>query len=60
MILKLVISAAGLLVLGFIIDFIFSLGDDPREPPRLRPQIPVIGHVIGLMRHGPSYSKITR
>lgn len=60
MILKLIYSVTGLVVLAYMVDFIFSVCDDPREPPRLRPKIPVIGHVIGLMRHGPSYSKITR
>ena len=28
---------------------------DPREPPLLKPRPPLIGHIIGLARHGVDY-----
>ncbi|KAK4156579.1 cytochrome P450 [Chaetomidium leptoderma] len=28
---------------------------DPREPPLLKPRIPLIGHIIGMMRHQAHY-----
>lgn len=28
---------------------------DPREPPVISPTIPLIGHIIGLMRYGTDY-----
>jgi len=28
---------------------------DPREPPALKATIPLIGHIIGLLRHGIDY-----
>lgn len=30
---------------------------DAREPPVMRPRIPVIGHLIGMIQHGPHYFK---
>ncbi|KAI1116688.1 cytochrome P450 [Nemania sp. NC0429] len=59
MIAIIVCGAAGLLLLGFVADFFASLGDDPREPRRLQPRVPVVGHILGLLRHGPTYYKIT-
>jgi hypothetical protein len=31
---------------------------DPREPPRINPKPPVIGHLIGLMKHHAMYFKM--
>jgi hypothetical protein len=28
---------------------------DPREPPVLKPTIPLVGHIVGLARHGVNY-----
>lgn len=28
---------------------------DPREPPEIKPTIPVVGHLINLVRNGLSY-----
>lgn len=28
---------------------------DPREPPRVHARIPVIGHILGIIRHGIPY-----
>jgi hypothetical protein len=33
---------------------------DPREPPLLRPAIPVVGHVIGMMKEQLNYYAILR
>ena len=57
---EIVYSAGALLALAFAVDFYFSLRDDPREPPRLRPKIPLIGHLIGLIRYGTVYYSVTR
>jgi len=42
-------------ILAYGIDFLFSYLDDPREPRRVAPKIPVIGHFLGLLRHGWDY-----
>ncbi len=51
---------AGLAFIAFAIDFLFRLRDDPREPPRLGPKVPLIGHVIGMMQYGSAYYNKTR
>lgn len=44
-----------------IVSIIFSLWAlsrnkvDPREPPEVRSAIPVVGHIINLVRNGLSY-----
>jgi len=30
---------------------------DPREPPVIYPKIPLIGHFIGMLTHGSTYTK---
>lgn len=53
------ILIAGVLIVGFccIVHF-FTPKLDPREPPLISPKIPLIGHVIGILRHGlPYYAK---
>ena len=30
------------------------------EPPLVRAQVPIIGHLLGLMRHGVSYYRMLR
>ncbi|KAL3430191.1 cytochrome P450 [Aspergillus tetrazonus] len=47
-----------LLILGAItaLGYILSQhGLDPREPPEVHSKIPIIGHLLGLMRHGMGY-----
>jgi hypothetical protein len=36
-------------------DWLFSLWDDPTEPPRVKAVIPLIGHLLGLIKSGSSY-----
>lgn len=31
---------------------------DPREPPVVKPSIPWVGHIIGIIRHQADYSRI--
>lgn len=59
MIRELAYGLVGLVLLAYVVDFLYSLRDDPREPPRIRPKVPIIGHVLGLMQHGPTYYKKT-
>lgn len=33
---------------------------DPCEPPLVKPTIPIIGHIIGIVQHQSSYHKILR
>jgi len=60
MIRELAYGIAGLVLLAYAVDFLFSLGDDPREPPRIRPKVPLIGHLLGIMGSGPVYYSQTR
>lgn len=57
---ELTIVLAGILILAYAIDFLFSHLDDPQEPRRVSSHIPIIGHVLGLLRHGFGYYGITR
>lgn len=52
---ELVCGVVGLALLAYVGEYLFSLGDDPKEPPRLRSRVPLIGHVLGFLRSGPSY-----
>lgn len=33
---------------------------DPLEPPCLKPTIPLVGHIIGIIQHQSNYHKILR
>jgi hypothetical protein len=33
---------------------------DPREPPILKPTIPFVGHLIGLIRHGSHFLRLLK
>lgn len=50
-------AAVTALVLAIIIKIVVTLGPayDPREPPLVKPKIPVIGHFIGLGLHRVHY-----
>lgn len=46
------------ILIAMIVAFlVHTLGPrvDPREPPLIKPRIPFIGHIIGLMRHQANY-----
>jgi hypothetical protein len=55
MIHELVYGFVGLVLLAYTAEYLLSLRDDPREPPRLQSKVPLIGHVLGLINSGPSY-----
>ncbi|KAK4142933.1 cytochrome P450 [Dichotomopilus funicola] len=43
------------LVVFWLLGYLFSAPYDPQEPPLVKPKIPFIGHIIGLLRHGTRY-----
>ena len=47
-------------VLAYILDLLFARLDNPREPRRVSPAIPVVGHVVGFLYHGFDYYEILR
>lgn len=44
-----------LVTICYLSDWLFSLWDSPSSPPRVRPRVPVIGHLLGLIKSGTSY-----
>ena len=55
MLYELLYGLLGLVLLAYAAEFLLSLRDDAREPRRLRSKVPLVGHVIGIVRSGPSY-----
>ncbi|KAI0118645.1 cytochrome P450 [Nemania sp. FL0031] len=55
MLVELATSLLAAITLAYVIEFARSCSDDPREPRRLRPRIPLVGHILGLLRYGPLY-----
>ncbi|KAK7995168.1 hypothetical protein PG990_013941 [Apiospora arundinis] len=41
-----------------ILNYCSTLPYDPKQPPCIRPKIPIIGHMVGLLRHGTGYYSI--
>ncbi len=39
----------------FLLNWLLCLSQDPREPPLIRPGIPLIGHLVGMIRDGSAY-----
>jgi hypothetical protein len=52
-----VVAGTGLaLVVGiYLLDYFFANFHDPREPVHIRPGIPLIGHMLGMVREGSRY-----
>ena len=46
---------AGILVIGVLSRWLFNVKLDDNEPPALRPRVPVIGHLVGLMTQGTDF-----
>lgn len=42
-------------VLAFVLARLVSVQKDPREPPFLPAKIPLVGHLLGIIRHGADY-----
>jgi len=54
-----VFTSITLLVIGAIALLQWST-PDPREPPVLPPKFPLIGHVIGMVKHEVEYYRLLR
>ncbi|KAI9903489.1 hypothetical protein N3K66_000018 [Trichothecium roseum] len=55
MLYEICVGVIGVLALLYGVDFIIAHADDPREPPRLSSAVPLVGHLLGVLRHGPAY-----
>ncbi|KAI0124118.1 cytochrome P450 [Xylariales sp. AK1849] len=53
------IVLVGIVILAYGIEFLFTQFDDPREPRRVSPKIPVIGHLLGYLSYGFNYYNLT-
>ncbi|KAK6509867.1 hypothetical protein TWF481_004595 [Arthrobotrys musiformis] len=51
-------GAAGVVGLLLLLDQWSRRGYDPKEPPIVAPSIPLIGHLIGFIRHATGYAAI--
>jgi hypothetical protein len=49
---------AGAVLLGALVLLRLWRAKDPREPPEMPCSIPIIGHLIGMGKHGHQYYKI--
>ncbi|KAB5518657.1 cytochrome P450 [Coniochaeta sp. 2T2.1] len=48
----------GVITVILFLSFLYKFSSprmDPREPPILKPRIPLVGHIVGLARHGVDY-----
>ena len=54
------VGFAAIFIVGYITDRLFGYLDDPQEPCRIHPKVPVIGHFLGLIRYGWDYYGIVR
>ncbi|KPM36728.1 hypothetical protein AK830_g9850 [Neonectria ditissima] len=48
-------SLTGFVLLAFATEWALTLFDDPREPKRVQPRVPLLGHLLGMMQYGASY-----
>ncbi|KAI0124130.1 cytochrome P450 [Xylariales sp. AK1849] len=57
---EVLLSIVGVIILTYGVEFLFTYFDDPREPRRVSPTIPlpIIGHILGFLRHGFNYYDI--
>ena len=54
------VGLAMLVVIFYLIRKITTLNLARQEPPLLKPRVPLIGHIIGLMKHEATYFSILR
>lgn len=52
------LTGLALLLSAIFLQKLSSPGRDEREPPFLKPSIPVIGHIIGMIKHHGGYFQI--
>ncbi|KAN0121753.1 cytochrome P450 [Hyaloscypha variabilis] len=55
MLTAIVYATIALITVCYLSDWLFCLWDSPRTPPRARSRVPLVGHLIGLMRARTSY-----
>ena len=53
-----VLIACGVIGAIYLVDFWLTPRLDPREPPLLKPKVPLIGHIIGLLWNEYDYHAI--
>ncbi|KAI1477955.1 cytochrome P450 [Daldinia eschscholtzii] len=56
---ELIYVSIGLVFLAYALDYVLGSADDAREPKRVNPRVPLIGHVLGLTKYGSSYFMYT-
>lgn len=52
--------AAAVVVISYLIQRITSMNLSRQEPPLLKPQMPLIGHIVGLMKEEAAYFSTLR
>lgn len=60
MLISVVIVAAAVAAIWYLLDYLYTPKHHPDEPPLLSSHIPYIGHILGLFRHGTRYYEATR
>jgi hypothetical protein len=56
-------QCVGITTVVVIVSLLFRFASpqiDPREPPAIKPGIPIVGHIVGLIRHGVDYFEAVR
>lgn len=43
-----------------LLNYLLTPRLDPREPPTVKPTIPWIGHIVGIIRHQADYGRIVQ
>jgi hypothetical protein len=55
------VGALGLAIaISVLVSNLLRVSLDPREPLVVHPKIPLIGHIIGMLKEGPWYFRIVR
>ncbi|KAF3063880.1 Cholesterol 7-alpha-monooxygenase [Daldinia childiae] len=52
---ELIYSSIGLVLLAYALDYAIGFTNDVREPKRVNPKVPLIGHLLGMVKYGGSY-----
>jgi hypothetical protein len=53
-------ATIGTILLAYAAEYLISLRDDSREPLRLHTKLPLVGHVVGFLKSGPSYHNLLK
>jgi hypothetical protein len=50
------VAALGFAIaIGVLLSNLLRVKIDPREPPIIHPTVPLLGHIIGLLKEGPRF-----